>query len=526
MRPRMQIRTIPTLPRLAWLADYDRRRNSVNVITGVAVECAQKEWIVEGVWDRPFSDGGFDRSAAFFGSGLKIVDQGLLLVPSSGILDRIVYCEDQGRLLASNSLALLLARTGASLDREHNYRREAFAATKGIDHYDPSFRIIHPGISEFRQLYYTPILVTPESLERTRRDEPPNFPDYTQYVGHLRETLNACHENSRSEQRRLPMGLFSTISAGYDSTAVTALARDLPITAAYTSRRSNSTFIPMFSRQAAIDDGSPIARALGIPLRYLERSAAPALELELLFLAPSANDPELIFHSMAADLERSSGVSMVLMGYHGDKVWDRNVPAALTNDQLKRGDMSGLNLSEVRLQAGFVVVAAPFIGARRITDLVAISNSSEMNRWQLGTEYDRPIPRRIAEEAGVLRSQFGHRKRAVVQYYDFPVNPELRRQFTAYLRDAKKISPLSARSISRVNQLAFPVLRAIQQIAKAIRVRPDSIPLRPFGRIDFPLELHLWALTELARTYCERLSDGVEQGRSATANRLVGPVSL
>ncbi len=42
--------------------------------------------------------------------------------------------------------------------------------------------------------------------------------------------------------------------------------------------------------------------------------------------------------------------------------------------------------------------------------LYAITRSEEMGPWTLGVSYDRPIARRLAEEAGVSRALFGQRK--------------------------------------------------------------------------------------------------------------------
>jgi hypothetical protein len=504
----MRLRASSTLPRLSWLADYDRRADCVEVLHGVGVETCEGEWVVEGVWDGSFAAGGFERSAAFFGTGLKLVDRGLLLVPSTGIVDRIVLCELDGRVVASNSLALALAYTGATPDPEHNYRAEGFAATKGIEHYNPHIRVCHSSMTHVQQRYYAPLLVTADSIELQSRDEPAPLPDYEAYLALLRRALDAIHTNSRSSQRRNPVSLFTTLSAGYDSVAVTTLVREFEIECAYTSRRSNSSILPFLSRAAAIDDGTPIANVLGLPVRYLDRTQVPSPERELQFLAPSANDPELIFHTLAVDVESRAGVAAVFMGYHGDKVWDRHVAPALADDQLKRGDMSGLNLSEVRLQAGFIVVAPAFIGARRIADLVRISNSPEMRPWALDSDYDRPIPRRISEDAGVPRSFFGHRKRAVVQYRDFPINPDLRRRFLEYLEQRTGRSPARVRVMSRINHLAFPFLRAIQMLAARIGASVVRIPLSVLGEaFDPPAELHAWALAELARAYGKRMEN-------------------
>jgi hypothetical protein len=42
---------------------------------------------------------------------------------------------------------------------------------------------------------------------------------------------------------------------------------------------------------------------------------------------------------------------------------------------------------------------------------------AEMAPWSIGGEYDRPIPRRIVEEAGVERDSFGQSKKAVAVWY-------------------------------------------------------------------------------------------------------------
>jgi hypothetical protein len=54
---------------------------------------------------------------------------------------------------------------------------------------------------------------------------------------------------------------------------------------------------------------------------------------------------------------------------------------------------------------------APYIGALHGPAIYRITHSDEMRPWKLGTGYyDRPIARRIAEEAGVPRENFGQSK--------------------------------------------------------------------------------------------------------------------
>jgi hypothetical protein len=74
--------------------------------------------------------------------------------------------------------------------------------------------------------------------------------------------------------------------------------------------------------------------------------------------------------------------------------------------------MSGASMTEFRLRVDFVHVPAPFIGARRFPKILEIANSEAMKPWSVGTDYDRPVARRIVEDAGVPRAAFGQQKRA------------------------------------------------------------------------------------------------------------------
>jgi len=99
------------------------------------------------------------------------------------------------------------------------------------------------------------------------------------------------------------------------------------------------------------------------------------------------------------------------------------------------------------------------MGARQKTDIVRITESSEMDSWRLGNTYDRPIPRRIAEEAGVPRHLFGQDKMASAVIFAPPAIPHgkaLRREFFDYLAEEKIMARSTALLwpiISRVNSI-------------------------------------------------------------------------
>jgi hypothetical protein len=69
-------------------------------------------------------------------------------------------------------------------------------------------------------------------------------------------------------------------------------------------------------------------------------------------------------------------------------------------------------------------------------DILRITESPELRPWGLENTYDRPIPRRIAEQAGVPRDLFGQVKTASVVLFPQPSLPwskQLRAEFFDFL---------------------------------------------------------------------------------------------
>ena len=152
---------------------------------------------------------------------------------------------------------------------------------------------------------------------------------------------------------------------------------------------------------------------------YLKRTDYPEAE----FLASGYGGDDCV---MAA-VEDMLPARLLLTGYNGGKVWGRDAKAS---PHIVRGDPSGASLGEYRLRAGFLNLPIPFIGCMQHESISQISNSAAMRPWSIGnTHYDRPIPRRIAEEAGVPRPLFGQKKKAVARPYQTTSvrNPELSR---------------------------------------------------------------------------------------------------
>lgn len=305
------------------------------------------------------------------------------------------------------------------------------------------------------------------------------------------------------------MRAYTTLSRGYDSACVSVLARRLGVDQCFTTDRSNNALPRWMSGGAADDDGGPIADILGLATVRMSQRRPVSRDNEFFFLAGTASSPELVFDGMCQHIEGTRQPAVVFTGYHGDKVWDADPPKEYLTDEVIRQDISGLGLTEVRLKAGFINVALPFIGARDIAQLVEISRSDEMRSWRLGGGYDRPIPRRIVESAGVPRALFGMRKRAVVNNSAFPMTTERRREFLAFIKRARGVRSWMIHVTTRLEMAAYLILRAraYARLGKAHRragVASRRVKLIP--ELNLPSLRYVWATEELCGQFRQILA--------------------
>ncbi|GAI88722.1 unnamed protein product, partial [marine sediment metagenome] len=155
------------------------------------------------------------------------------------------------------------------------------------------------------------------------------------------------------------------------------------------------------------DSGEEIANILGLETVSGLRTAyqASGLKAEKLFYFTGI--PEDIYLYPMREHLRST---LLFSGVKGDTMWDRNpIGAAGTWSW----DPGGATLQEFRLRMNFVQLPPAFFGWRHHKQLIEVSRSPELVPWTLWNEYDRPIPRRIVEQAGVPREMFGFSKKAV-----------------------------------------------------------------------------------------------------------------
>jgi len=481
------------LPRLAWLAEAVTSSRIVTVHHGSAVE-TRPHWCVEGTWDGPFEAGEFHHAENLFGSGIRVDGPTLTFCSSVALVDRLFHVEWNGRLVVSNSLIQLLARTGARLDSRHNYRKESFASGYGIKQYPRSFKVAHPDFGEFFQEYHCNLVVVDGRIERALRSRPRRFASFEEYHGALQGALQRISENYRSAARRHRVAAFATTSTGYDSAAATVLARADGVTETFTIE------VPAGADADAHDSGVRIAESLGLAVRGLPSARLGVPDIERYFLAATVEGSEVFLENVAHFIGSNCPAATLYTGYHGDVVWKRSAGAPESIDDMRRKDVSGLNLSEIRLAAGFFNLAVPFIHGRNMADITTISRSSAMAPWSLPQDYDRPIPRRIVETAGVPRGLFGQRKRAQVRFYGDPRDPLLRAEFRAYLESTARNLRLRLKLIELLHSADRALMMLIRR-ALRLRETPSLLRLIAPDHFDRRSLIFVWAADSLASRF-------------------------
>jgi hypothetical protein len=400
------LRPQPSMPPLAWVAAV--RSGRVRVDHGTSVRTFE-DGFVEGTWVGPPDPAMLPEATTVFGSGMVLRDGSLLAVPPSHHLESIYFARLADALVVSNSLPGLLVASGLRLDPQVDYSSLFLAACRLVWLIDEP----HGGEIQLRhQRFSIPTTSLPVtgwfvenlvirhdlSTAAQRRPREAHFVSFADYKVRITAATASLIADGR------PYEPVVALSAGYDSAAVAAVA------AAAGVRRSLgfATARPSEKFASGPDSGAGTAAALGLEhsefdrLAYRERTDLP--EADLLCTGMAGED--VLFMGFEPMIRRS----IFLSGYWGGtefafpdrEAWRRVSPITT----------SGAGLTEFRLRADFFNVPLPLFGAIRTLDAPSLLDRPEMDPYRVGGHYDRPIPRRLAEEAGVKRGTFAVAKRA------------------------------------------------------------------------------------------------------------------
>jgi hypothetical protein len=414
--PRPQIMRDKDLPPLSWLcriADGHAR-----IVVGSDVH-ASVTGIFEGAWIGPFRADGMATSPGVFGSGIVFRDKDLLFVPPSHPMEGLYVLEDEesGTIFVSNSMCFCLAQVahprgrrflgtlGATLQpRLDQAGIDGVSAGPGEMARGEGLRLMRHAVARFRIDDGGVIRVSPVP-------EAPSFGDFHAYREALSKALGALIRNGADPLRAQPLRPIVAMSSGYDSTATAVLAAE-------NGCREAVTLDVVVT--GTHDSGEANARKLGLEVtafRHLLGASVPDLRLD--FTPAQADLAAEFVASGGVDcvaylpFERSLRHRLLLTGTWGDGIWGIHTRA--------RSDMRVFypfekGITEFRLRVGFAFVPVPCIHGLAYDSVAAISRSREMAHFSVGGPYDRPVPRRIGEEAGLARSEFGREKAAVAPY--------------------------------------------------------------------------------------------------------------
>ena len=392
----LRYKCVEEWPPLTWLCKCDNDNREIDIYHGKLVE-TNTEWFGEAVWDDTYELGNFDTTDIIFGSGGRIREESVIFVSSGSTVDRLHSLQTKTGTFISNSLVCLLSATEAIVSTSYSRYYEDFETIiNGIDRYKNT---LDTSVGSIRLTYFRNLKWNgKELLEIDKPKLVRDFSSFGSYRGFLETSLQKMADNMSSSSRKYPYSMMGTISSGYDSPTIAVLAKQFGLTEAIAFNQA---------RSGEVDHGKQIAEILGIKLTILDRDAWRTTELpEVPFIAANAKGPDVYFQGAEDLLSRR----VLMTGFNGGKVWGRE-NKKLTED-IVRKDPSGLSLSEYRLWVGFIHCPVPFMGVRQIKDINAISNSAQMSNWRVPGDYDRPICRRIVEEAGVPRGYFGMKKKA------------------------------------------------------------------------------------------------------------------
>jgi len=248
------------------------------------------------------------------------------------------------------------------------------------------------------------------------------FKDFDAYSTFLNNTAVQLGDNLRAKQRKCKIQPLATISSGYDSTTAAVIAQAAGCTQAISFRRARAFIKPRS------DSGKAVALTLGMSCEEYDRTASEYPDEEAVWAGLGRP------YDLNLTLFRyHESLTLLFTGYHGDVVWDRQPHPGSTS--IVRHDPTGTGFAELRLLRGVFHCSVPFWGIRCQADIHAISNAPEMAPWTLETDYDRPIPRRIIETAGIKRGAFARRKSATSheQGLFWPLSPSAQESFHRFL---------------------------------------------------------------------------------------------
>ena len=404
---KLVLKEIKDLPRLSWCAHIKRGDKSLKVYHGPWVE-NNNRCFFEGAWSGDFIENGFITATTFTGTGGFVTDNGFFFATPTNTLMPIYYYKENKHLTISNSLSFLLEVSGTELDMQYlDYDFDMISIMDGLKKCKKKIPISN---KHYVNICYFSNLIIDKNLKIKilKKRCLPEFYNFTDYFNTIIKESQLTVNNAAHQSRKIKFTPISTISTGYDSPACSVIAKEVGCKEAITYTKARAVFT---NRN---DSGKKIGEILGISVDELDTDEYLKLEgfREAEFISRGTGGDDLYLINAENKLEKR----IVFTG-HGARLWE--VENINITPNMVRRDSSGCSMDEFRFRVGYIHFPIPFIGFTSHRSIHKISNSGEMIPWSIrDTTYNRPIPRRILEEAGVQRDLFGQEKKAVAKPYN------------------------------------------------------------------------------------------------------------
>ena len=390
---------VSTLPCRAWCAMI--HKGEASIYHGQDVEIFEGGF-TEGAWDGPFSAEGLENATIISGTAVLLGDESLKCFSSSDRLCPLFSMRSDGKAYISNSPSFLLASAGSEVDLAYPLHLYDLLNIwrKGLFNLSGKMRV---SSREHFNIHFSAIVtIGKDGTLSAARPPDGEFPtDYQKYHEIIQSAVTALLANASSPLRSKQMGSIVALSKGYDTNANAALVSQAGCKEAF------SFYDPRWEEPYS-DSGREHAHYFGLNCKELSRLAFQEAdhfdEAEFCFM-PIGSQATL------AGAEKDLAGKVFICGNNGDLVW---IPtyAHYCNERSESSArfISGIGQLEHQLRVGYVIFSPSCVGMIHSRQLACIALSEEMQPWNIGGEYNRPLARRLAEDGGLPREAFGQHK--------------------------------------------------------------------------------------------------------------------
>ena len=212
------------LAKLGWCMKVEKNNPEVLVHLGEYVE-TNNDWFVSGVWDGDFSKADFENANFLCATAVKKFEKGLTVYSPTHERQRFCYIKYEDSVLFSNSIPLLLAVSGESLDIDCDQYEKIFCAIlAGTKDYNREIPLSEGKL--MYQIFCADITIDDTlNMTYTRKTKHRDFEDFDDYYNTLIDVCKRIKENGEDPNRKHKFTLATTASSGYDSSTCAAIAK-------------------------------------------------------------------------------------------------------------------------------------------------------------------------------------------------------------------------------------------------------------------------------------------------------------